>query len=261
MRGWLLSAGLFLVGCEGVIGTLEGEVTGPVVYVPPDVTCDLAQYPNVRIEEAVGVFVNEVYPTMTDGAGQCVSCHGPAANRRFTVTSSGTETFYQSRGAGFFNDDEGSILARLTNTDARVRMPQAAPAWPDETVKAVAKVGCMIRAFEAGGGTAADEQFPPELLLPYGGPAISSYDNPFLNFVQLKSKVSSIFNDTWVRTGVDQFERNIGLFGGVNFTTHFVEARVATPDFLLGLDTSVQKNLLPFEIAATPREPGRTVFL
>jgi hypothetical protein len=116
-------------------------------------------------------------------------------------------------------------------------MPQAAPAWPDATVKAVAKVGCMIRAFEANGGAAADEQFPPELLLPYAGPPIASYDNPFLNFVQLKSKVRAVFNDDWVRTGADQFERNIGLFGGVNFTTHFVEARVATPDFLLGLDS------------------------
>jgi hypothetical protein len=97
-------------------------------------------------------------------------------------------------------------------------------------------VGCEVRAFEAGGGALADEQFPPELLSPYSGPPINSYDNPFLNFLQLKGKVKSVFNDEWVRGGVDQFERNIGLFGGVNFQTHFVEARAATPDFLLGMD-------------------------
>jgi hypothetical protein len=39
-----------------------------------------------------------------------------------------------------------------------------------------------------------------------------------------------------VRNGTDEFQANIGLFGGVDFTTHFVEARTATPEFLLGLD-------------------------
>ena len=244
-RTWLLSAALLTVGCEGVIGPLgttgvdgvEAITPDPRVYVPPAVTCDIAKYPDVRLEEAAGVFASEVYPAMVSGQSQCVSCHSPAANRRFTVTSEATETFYQVRGAGFFADDQGSMLARLINTDDRVRMPQGAPAFSDATVQAVAKVGCMIKAFEASGGTAADEQFPPALLIPYGGQPINSYDNPFLNFVQLKAKVKSIFNDDWVRSGADQFERNIGLFGGVNFTTHFVEARVATPDFLLGMDS------------------------
>ncbi len=245
IRTWLLSAALLTVGCEGVIGPIgdtgvDGEeaiIPVPIVYVPPDVSCDIAQFADVRLEEAAGLFASDVYPAMVSGQSQCVSCHAPAANRRFTVTSDATETFYQSRGAGFFADDQGSVLARLINVDDRVRMPQAAPAFSDATVQAVAKVACMLKAFEANGGTAADEQFPPELLLPYGGAAISSYDNPFLNFVQLKGKVKSIFNDDWVRTGADQYERNIGLFGGVNFTTHFVEARVATPDFLLGMDS------------------------
>ena len=243
-RTWLLPVAVLAVGCEGLIGPLGGDGPGGSgggggdgVYVPPEISCDLAQFPNVRIEEAAGLFASDVYPAMTSGAGQCVSCHAPASGRRLLVTASATETFYQARGAGFFADDQGSMLARLTNPDARTRMPQGAPAWPDATVQAVARVGCMIKAFEAGGGTPADEQFPPELLLPYTGAPISSYDNPFLNYVQLKNKVRAVFNDDWVRTGVDQFERNIGLFGGVNFTTHFVEARVATPDFLLGLDS------------------------
>lgn len=245
-RTWLLAtAAILILGCEGVIGSVGsggsgsggGEGTGGMVYVPPDVACDPTQFAGVRLEEAIGLFASDLYPAMNEGAGQCVGCHAPAANRRFTVTASAEETFHQARGAGFFRDDEGSLLARLINVDERVRMPQAAPAWPDATVQAVARVGCMIRAFEAGGGVAADEQFPPELLLPYTGPAISSYDNPFLNYVQLKNKVRSVFNDDWVRSGADQFERNIGLFGGVNFVTHFVEARVATPDFLLGLDS------------------------
>lgn len=238
-RTWLWPVAVLTLSCEGLIGPLGGEGGGggDTVYVPPDVSCDIAQFANVRIEEAAGLFASDVYPAMAAGQGQCVSCHTPASGRRFAVTASATETFYQARGAGFFADASGSLLARLTNPDARTRMPQGAPAWPDATVQTVARVACMIKAFEANGGTAADEQFPPELLLPYSGAPISSYDNPFINFVQLKNKVKAVFNDTWVRTGVDQFERNIGLFGGVNFTTHFVEARVATPDFLLALDS------------------------
>ncbi len=89
-----------------------------------------------------------------------------------------------------------------------------------------------------GGGTgaAADEQFPADLLGPYGGPAIDVYDNTFIGYLQLKGKVAAVFGDAWVRGGVDQFQANIDLLGGADFVTHFVEARVATPDFLLALD-------------------------
>lgn len=230
----LLCAAVLLTGCEGVIGTLGSD--GPGVYVPPTVSCDVAEYPNVRLEDAIGVFATGAFPALTEGQSQCVSCHSATSNRRFIMTSDATETFHLARGAGFFKDEPGSLLARVTNPDDRVRMPQAAPALDNPTVLALAKTACMVRAYEASGGTAADEQFPPELLSPYSGPPINSYDNPFINFVQLKGKVKSVFNDDWVRGGVDQFERNIGLFGGVNFQTHFVEARAATPDFLLGMD-------------------------
>ena len=204
--------------------------------MPPEVSCDLTQFPNARLEDAIGVFATQVYPPMVSGDSQCLSCHAQGSGRRFLVTADATETFHLARTAGFFRDEPGSLLARVINPDDRVRMPQGTPAWPDATVQALSRAACMVRAFEASGGPAADEQFPPELLSPYSGPPISSYDNPFLNFVQLKGKVKSAFNDDWVRGGVDQFERNIGLFGGVNFRTHFVEARAATAEFLLGMD-------------------------
>jgi hypothetical protein len=146
------------------------------------------------------------------------------------------ETFHRARAEGFFRDEPGSLLARVTAADEAVRMPIGAPAWAEATIAALNEVACRVRAFEANGGPAADEQFPPELLEPYSGPAITSYDNPFINYNQLKAKVKAIFNDEWVRGGDDRFEKNIGLFGGVNFRTHFVEARAATPEFLLGLD-------------------------
>ena len=79
--------------------------------------------------------------------------------------------------------------------------------------------------------------FPPLLLQPYAGPVIDVYDNTFLGYMQLKGKVTAVFGDAWVRGGVDQFQANIGLLGGADFTSHYVEARVATPDFLLALDS------------------------
>jgi hypothetical protein len=240
---WWLTVLLASAGCEGVIGDLmpPGGMTGGGtgsgdVYVPPEVACDPSQYPNAQLETAAALFASDVYPALTEGASRCDTCHGATSGRRFTLTSSATETFYAARGAGFFGADMGSLLSRVTNPDDRVRMPSGAPALPNTVVQALGRVGCMLRSHEQQGGMAADEQFPPELLLPYTGPAVTSYDNPFLNFVQLKSKVRAVFDDRWVRGGVDQFERNIGLFGGVNFSTHFVEARAATPEFLLGLD-------------------------
>lgn len=253
----LLVLSLAAVSCQGVVGDyqLPGQEPGPIFmmgggtggstgqggggtnpYVPPDVSCDPSIPTTVRLEDAIALFGSSVYPALTSGASQCVGCHGASSGRRFLVTADATETFHTARSSGFFKDEPGSLLSRVTNPDSAVRMPVGAPALNDATVQALAQVGCMVRTFEANGGPPADEQFPPELLMPYTGMAVSGYDNPFINFVQLKSKVKAVFADDWVRGGVDQFERNIGLFGGVNFTTHFVEARVASPDFLLGLD-------------------------
>jgi hypothetical protein len=100
-----------------------------------------------------------------------------------------------------------------------------------------------------GGGGPDDEQFPPLLLQPYGGPPIDVYDNTFLGYMQLKGKVATVFGDAWVRGGVDQFQANIGLLGGADFTSHFVEARVATPDFLLALD-SLSKDVCSAAVTA-----------
>jgi hypothetical protein len=82
----------------------------------------------------------------------------------------------------------------------------------------------------------ASEEFPPELLAPYGGMPITDYDNTFVNLPQLRARVKAVFGDDWMRGGVDQWAKNITLFGGVDFTSHFAEPRGATSDFLLGLD-------------------------
>lgn len=83
---------------------------------------------------------------------------------------------------------------------------------------------------------AADEIFPPALLEPYDGPSLTTYDNTFISYEQLRGKVSVIFDDNWVRDDIDLFATNIVPLGGADFRTTFVEARAASADFLLTLD-------------------------
>ena len=240
---YLAATALLLSACDGVIGALDGEKppdpvdpTQPTLPTPEQLACDVAQFPSVTLDGIAAEFDQRVYPRLTSTDRGCDACHGVASGRPFLVMASGTETFHKALAAGFFRDDPRSLLARLVSTDAASRMPRGAGAWDAADVIEVARIGCMARAYEANGGTPPDEQFPPDLLTPYTGAPSPNYDNTFINYAQLKNKVRAVFADDWVRGGEDRFEKNIGLFGGVNFTTHFVEARAATAEFLLGLD-------------------------
>ncbi len=234
----ILTAGLF--GCEGVIlspgETIGGGGGGGGGSEQLNVTCDPSQFSGVTLDAALAEFRSNVYPAFAQGQSQCASCHAQGSGRRFLTTTDAQETFYLARSGGYFKDQPGSLLSRVISTDVSARMPQGGPALPKAVLESIAKTGCMVRTFEASGGPPPDEQFPPELLSAYTGPANTDYENTFVNFVQLKARVKSVFNDTWVRNGVDNFQKNIGLLGGVDFQSHFVEARVATSDFLLGLD-------------------------
>jgi hypothetical protein len=258
MTRLLLLALLMLgaLGCEGLIGRVSGDdpppgdpmmeppldPTGP----PPELTCVPSQFTGLRLEAIVEAYTRDVHPVVLSAERGCVSCHAAGSGRMFLVSTDATETFYRLRGGEWFKDKPGNFVSRLVNPDARTRMPLGLPSWSKGQIEAVVKVGCMLEAFEQGGGPAADEQFPPELLMPWDGGANPDYDNAFLNFPQLKAKVAAVFNDDWRRAAAlpdggsgameDRFDKNIGLFGGVNFRTHFVEARAATPEFLLGLD-------------------------
>jgi hypothetical protein len=96
-----------------------------------------------------------------------------------------------------------------------------------------------------GGGVAAppaagdldDEQFPKDLLGPYTGPPINVYDNTFVSYLQLKSRVARVFADKDIGGDTEAyFTSKIALLGGADFKTRFIEARVASQDFLLALD-------------------------
>lgn len=87
------------------------------------------------------------------------------------------------------------------------------------------------------GGELPDEQFPPELLEPYTGPPIDDYDDTFIGYRQLVARIVRIFADPGIGGNTTTFfASRIALLGGADFVQTFTEPRVATSDFLLGLD-------------------------
>ena len=99
---------LLMAGCNGSIVTpyIGGgpnnpdptnpnpDPTDPVITVPADVSCDVTQYQNVRLEAVAGDFARTVYPKMTDAQSGCASCHtaGTAAgmSRSMKMTADAT---------------------------------------------------------------------------------------------------------------------------------------------------------------------------
>ncbi|NMO15567.1 hypothetical protein HPC49_22915 [Pyxidicoccus fallax] len=250
LRPWrraLAVLALLAAGCSGQVSFDQQQ--GVPDYDDPDpdpppvqqdgsLPCDLESVPaGVTLQSIAEDFARVVHPAMVREVSGCISCHSTTHARLFTVTQNGVETFYAARAAGFMKPESGSLLSRLVTTDMSARMPRGQPSWSAQEIAAVASLTCQLAAVETRQPSARpDEEFPLALLEPYSGPALSTYDNPFIGYDQLRGKVKAVFNDTWVRGEVDRFAQNVGLFGGVDYKDHFVEARAATADFFLGLD-------------------------
>ncbi len=226
-----------LAACSGEILTGTGTwVSAPAPFPddgpPVDVTCTPSRVAQTTLDQVAGDFADQMYPSLQ---AECSSCHGQTSGRLFTLSPSPTQTYYQARALGLFDDQPTSLVWRLTSRDPGARMPKGTSRWPVARIEAMAQIACATRTISSQ-GPPADEGFPPELLAAYSGPANTDDDNTFIGYRQLRARVQQVFSDSWVRSGVDQFAVNIGLFGGADFTTHFSEARVATGEFLLGLD-------------------------
>ncbi len=237
---------LALVGCDATIYPGGSSINTPPPTGPTDpseLACDISLYPNQTLDGIAFDFATNVYPAMNRANDGCISCHTQALGRNFIVTATGIDTLYQAQEGGFFDNKPGTILARLTATDALSHMPnnQLTPGvlnwWPKADLISVARVACEVQAYTAQGGRPIDELFPPNLMDPYTGPPNTDYDNSNINFNQLKAKTAAIFQDDWIRDGgTDEFEVNLAAFGGVDFVTNFDEAQTITSDFLQGMD-------------------------
>jgi hypothetical protein len=201
-------------------------------------------------------FAADVQPLLTASATGCASCHSPGSGRQFLVYPTAQATFDAASAAGLLAPRAGGLLDRVTRPASDpLGEPRGKARWSSAQVSSLTAVACEFDRATGGpladggappapdggaGGTDAgppvDEQFPAYLLAPWDGGPSTDFDDTFLAYEQLRGKVVQVFSDAWVRDGGDQFASHIAEFGGVDFTSHFVEARGATSDFLLGLD-------------------------
>ena len=181
-------------------------------------------------------FVADIYPLMTRAESGCIACHDDVSGRAMVVSApendGGVSTFLRLRGTGFFTFHPGTAVARVLDET----MPLGGPAWSAGEKAVLERFGCDLRRVDGDDPIPLDEQFPAQLDRPYTGAPVDDYDNAFVNYSQLRGRVDVVFDDAWVREGVDKFSENIALFGGVDFISSFVPARQATAEFLAGLD-------------------------
>ncbi|MFO0729048.1 MAG: carbohydrate-binding domain-containing protein [Myxococcota bacterium] len=261
LRSTLLFASLWAAGCSGGIGdplapmpstsprpsTSPSPTTSPSPSMSPSPSpsmspspspspsnCDHSQYQGITLGVIEARFSQNVEPLLIDAATGCTACHGATSGRRLIISGDGRQDFYGAQAAGLLDRGGASMLARLSSTDEVIRMPKGLAAWSTDKVNFVADIVCALETYSTA--SQPDEIFPPNLVDPYTGPPVAEFDDNFINYPQLRGKVRSIFQDDWVRSGVDHFAENLGLFGGVDFMNRLVESRGATSDFLLALD-------------------------
>jgi hypothetical protein len=214
-------------GESGGEGEGEGGSTGVVLQCP---TASSAS----SLDQMAQRFVTDIDPLMerSQASGGCLACHAQDSGRLMTMADTPENSFYRIRASGYFRLVTGAMPERVIHGT----MPQApGPNWSDTEKSTLLQFACDLATLDDA-GTPLDEQFPADLLTPYTGAPVTDYDNTFLTYEQLRGKVISIFDDDWVRNGVDDFSLNIALFGGADFVNTFVPARDATPEFFDGLD-------------------------
>lgn len=236
-----VAAGVSAGGCmaigEPATSTEAPGPDGPSGAPPKGDACASAAFAGVTEAGLLSRFELDLHPKLIDPMIGCLDCHQPERGRRFVVELDSAASFYQMRADGFFAEGAGSLLARLTHEDTAARMPQGRAPWSPADVQTASDMACAVQAFDSQGeGRPADEVFPPELRAPYAGPAYEGYDNVFVDYDLLRNKIRVLFDDRWIREGVDRFNEHIGLLGGVDFVDHFVAARGPTADFLVALD-------------------------
>lgn len=234
------------------LATVNGEVPGGTLSGCVDIG------PTPTLPQLQTRFVNDIYPLMVRADGGCIACHDEASGRSMRLTTpsgdnvdSATSTFLRLRSGGFFGLGPGTATARIVDAS----MPLGGPAWSDDEQVLMERLTCDLKRVDSDNPVPIDEQFPAELTLPYSGDPVTDYDNAFLNYSQLRGRVDVVFDDQWVRDGIDQFSTNIALFGGVDFISTFVPARQATAEFLAGLD------LLAEDICARAANDGTGPFV
>ncbi len=189
---------------------------------------------NVNIVEE---FKSKVYPLLMREEGGCFDCHSSGGNSELVFSGNVEEDLHMLIDGQYLSESgPGSLVARLANTNEKLRMPKDGDAWSRTEIDQLAAFLQSLEKDRPSGDQAADERFPRALLLPYHGDQSGKIDNQFISYRQLKAKIAVVFDDDWVRGGKDLFAENVALFGGADFKKRFNESREPSAAFLTGLE-------------------------
>ena len=180
-------------------------------------------------------FKASVYPLLKRSASGCFDCHSTDSNSELVFSGNAEEDLQMLIDGQYLGTGPDSLISRLTSSNEKLRMPKDDDAWQKNEIGQLKSFIASLTKARLG-STAVDEQFPRALLLPYSGPRPTEVDNQFISYRQLKAKIEVIFEDDWVRQGIDRFAENVALFGGADFKTRFNESRVPNAAFLTGLE-------------------------
>jgi hypothetical protein len=184
-------------------------------------------------------FETQLWPLLTRTKKSCVSCHNNDNDSQLELAATADAAFKRLVVEGRLDPkNPASLVARLTTTDRKKRMPKPpANPWTDAEVALVRDFGNDVHKAQRREAAGMDEQFPMELLVEFAGkkrPAVT--DTTFITYYQLQRKVKAIFGDDWNRGGKDLFHENIALFNGADFVRSFNESGTASATFLTGID-------------------------
>lgn len=187
--------------------------------------------------QTVEVFKSKIYPLLGREDSGCFDCHSTDSNSNLIFSGNAEEDLHMLVDGQYLDgSNPDSLMARLTSSNGKRRMPQGDAPWSKDEIDRLDAFVRLLSKEKALKGTASDERFPRALLQPYHGDQTGKIDNQFISYRQLKAKVAVIFEDDWVRGGNDLFAENVSLFGGADFETRFNETRDPSAAFLTGLE-------------------------
>jgi hypothetical protein len=255
-----------LLGAVLTLLLIAGGAFGPLSWAgqsgssrrrPPIPT---APYAAADIAAFTARFQTEIWPLLTDRAGNCAGCHRVSNPSQMHLVGSTDDVFKTLLNEGHFDpENPASLLARVTAPLGPTRMPPPPlDPWSEQSITTLRSFVNDLYTKRQRGQRATDELFPAELMTPYTGKKASpAADNTFLTYYQLHGKIKTIFQEDWKREGRDLFVENMAQFGGADFIRSFNESARPTAQFLSGVDILSRDMATRAYLASTGPFTGR----
>lgn len=217
-----------------------GVVIGTAVLAP-------IPSPSVEIGGAEGIlgrfatrFESEIYPLLERNVNGCRTCHSAESAQAFQVLESPVATFSLLLERDLLDlGDAMSIPARVSSTDADLRMPQAGHLDDSEVSRIRRFSQELAQALDQANGDSPalpDERFPISLMLAYDGQIRDERVQRRMSYYQLRRSFQTLFGPGWLEaSGPDPFQYKAAAFGGADFQSSFEAARAVSANYLAAI--------------------------